>query len=56
VEEGAGERHWSQGSVHGSIAMKTKLTIQYGIRFGNLSSVGAVACACLCASALLAAQ
>jgi hypothetical protein len=36
--------------------MKTKLPFQIGIRFGNLSPVGAVAYAFLCASALLAAQ
>ena len=54
--EGADDRHTAWGDIHRSAVMKTKPAFQNGIRFGNLSSVGAVACACLCASALLAAQ
>ena len=36
--------------------MKTKLIFQNGIRFMSLSCAGAMACACLCASVLFAAQ
>jgi hypothetical protein len=56
VEEGEGERHMSLGSVHGSTAMDTRMTSPNRIRFERALIAGAVACVCLCASALVSAQ
>jgi Protein of unknown function (DUF2950) len=46
----------ARGSVRGSTAMNMKLSFPNGIRFQKFLIAGAVACACLCASALLTAQ